>query len=111
MRPGRWASESPNPLTRRHPLRFRFHVAMAGALGISGNLRQWTDQERREVAALVAACKKIRHVIQHGFLHRLTSAKVEGPLPSSTSATTPQRLGCSRGDRCPGTASMTRRCG
>jgi alpha-galactosidase len=76
---GAWASESPNPLTRRHtPLPFRFHVAMAGALGISGNLRQWTDQERREAATLVTAYKQVRHVIQHGVLYRLTPAKVEG---------------------------------
>ena len=26
----------------RTPLRFRFHVAMAGALGIGGNLREWS---------------------------------------------------------------------
>jgi alpha-galactosidase len=74
-----WASENPNPLTRRHtPMRFRFHVAMAGALGISGNLSQWTDRERREAATLVARYKQVRHVIQHGVLHRLTPAKVEG---------------------------------
>jgi alpha-galactosidase len=76
---GAWASESPNPLTRRDaPLRFRFHVAMAGALGISGNLRAWSAQERREAAALVADYRRVRHVIQHGALHRLTPARVEG---------------------------------
>jgi alpha-galactosidase len=76
---GAWASESPNPLNGRHtPLRFRFHVAMAGALGISGNLRQWPAGERREAAALVAAYKQVRHVVQHGTLHRLTPATVEG---------------------------------
>jgi alpha-galactosidase len=76
---GAWASESPNPLNgRRTPLRFRFHVAMAGALGISGNLRQWPAGERREAAALVAAYQQVRHVVQHGALHRLTPATVEG---------------------------------
>src|SRR5690606_2923627 len=46
---GAWASESPNPLHGRvTPLRFRFHVAMAGALGLSGNLREWSEQDRAE---------------------------------------------------------------
>jgi alpha-galactosidase len=76
---GAWASESPNPLTQREaPLRFRFHVAMAGALGVSGDLHTWTEPEQREAAALVAAYKRMRHVIQHGRLHRLTPAGVEG---------------------------------
>jgi alpha-galactosidase len=76
---GAWASESPNPLNRRAaPLRFRFHVAMAGALGISGNLCEWSAEDRREAAALVAAYKQVRHVVQHGALYRLTPARVEG---------------------------------
>ncbi|HEY8473794.1 MAG TPA: alpha-galactosidase [Natronosporangium sp.] len=76
---GAWASESPNPLTRRTaPVRFRFHVAMAGALGISGNLREWSTEDRREAAELVAAYKRVRHVIQQGQLYRLTPARVEG---------------------------------
>jgi alpha-galactosidase len=76
---GAWASESPNPINQRTtPLRFRFHVAMAGALGISGNLHEWSADERAEAAALIAAYKQVRHVIQHGRLHRLTPARVEG---------------------------------
>jgi alpha-galactosidase len=70
---GAWASESPNPLHRRTtPLRFRFHVAMAGALGVSGDLRKWTPDDRREAAALVALYKEIRPVVQHGRLYRLS---------------------------------------
>jgi alpha-galactosidase len=76
---GAWASENPNPLTHREaPLRYRFHVAMAGALGISGNLRHWPTQERREAAGHVAAYKRIRHVVQHGRLYRLTPSRVDG---------------------------------
>lgn len=70
---GAWASDSPNPLHRRvTPLRFRFHVAMAGALGLSGDLPAWSAQERAEAAALVAAYKQVRHLVQHGDLYRLT---------------------------------------
>jgi alpha-galactosidase len=75
---GAWASDSPNPLTRRSaPLRFRFHVAMAGALGVSGNLPEWPADERREAAALIARYKEIRHVVQHGSLFRLTPPRLD----------------------------------
>jgi alpha-galactosidase len=71
---GAWASADPNPLTGRGtPVRFRFHVAMAGALGISGNLRDWPAEDRAEAARLVAAYKRIRRVVQHGRLYRLTA--------------------------------------
>lgn len=76
---GAWASENPNPLTHRDtPLRFRFHVAMAGTLGISGDLPRWSPAERAEAATLVAAYKQVRHIIQHGILHRLTPPRTEG---------------------------------
>jgi alpha-galactosidase len=70
---GAWASESPNPGNQRvTPLRFRLHVAMAGALGISGNLTEWSAEDRVEAASLIAEYKQVRHVIQHGDLYRLT---------------------------------------
>jgi alpha-galactosidase len=70
---GAWASESPNPINgRATPLRFRFHVAMAGALGVSGNLREWSPVDLDEARSLVAQYKRIRHVVAHGDLHRLT---------------------------------------
>src|SRR4029453_4810270 len=67
---GAWATDSPNPVTRRvASVRFRFHVAMAGALGISGALRAWSAEQRREAAELVAAYRRIRHLVQHGELY------------------------------------------
>jgi alpha-galactosidase len=70
-----WVTDGPNLLTRRElPLSFRFHVAMAGALGVGGNLLRWTDAELAEAAELIAAYKDIRPVIQHGRLYRLASA-------------------------------------
>ncbi|MEU7875225.1 alpha-galactosidase [Dactylosporangium sp. NPDC049140] len=69
---GAWVTDSPNPATaRRTPLRFRFHVAMAGALGIGGDLTAWTADELKEAAELVAAYKEARTVIQHGTPFRL----------------------------------------
>jgi alpha-galactosidase len=71
-----WVTDSPNFLTRRElPLRFRFHVAMAGALGVGGDLLRWTDAELAEAAELIAAYKEIRPVVQRGRLYRLASVQ------------------------------------
>jgi alpha-galactosidase len=69
---GAWATDSPNLATARvTPLRFRFHVAMAGVLGIGGDLAAWTEDELKEAAELVAAYKRIRPLVQHGTAYRL----------------------------------------
>ncbi|MFD8749691.1 alpha-galactosidase [Kitasatospora sp. NPDC059577] len=68
-----WVTDSPNGITgRTTPLRFRFHVAMAGALGLGGDLTRWTPDELAEAARLVAEYKRIRPLVQHGLQHRLT---------------------------------------
>jgi alpha-galactosidase len=78
-----WVTDNPNPLTRRElPLSFRFHVAMAGALGVGGDLLRWTDAELAEAAELIAAYKDIRPVIQRGQLYRLASV-LDGPFGAS----------------------------
>jgi alpha-galactosidase len=78
-----WVTDSPNFHTRRElPLRFRFHVAMAGALGVGGDLLRWTDGELSEAAELVAAYKAIRPVVQRGRLYRLASV-LDGPFAAS----------------------------
>lgn len=69
-----WVTNSPNWLTGRElPLSFRFHVAMAGALGVGGDLLRWTDAELAQAAELIAAYKGIRPVVQRGRLYRLAS--------------------------------------
>ncbi|WP_194926236.1 alpha-galactosidase [Catenulispora pinisilvae] len=66
-----WVTDSPNIATGRStPLRFRFHVSMAGAFGIGGTLTEWTPQELAEAAELIAVYKRIRRAVQHGVLHR-----------------------------------------
>lgn len=73
-----WVTDSPNTTTgRRTPLRFRFHVAMAGALGLGGNLTEWTDGELAEAAELVARYKSVRPLVQRGVQHRVAPA---GPV-------------------------------
>jgi len=74
-----WVTDSPNFLTGRSlPLSFRFHVAMAGALGIGGDLLRWDDKDIAEAADLVAVYKGIRPVIQRGLLYRIGPALDEG---------------------------------
>ncbi len=74
---GAWVTDSPNPVTgRTTPLRFRFHSAMAGVLGLSGDVRGWSPDERAETVELIAAYKRIRTVVQQGDLHRLATGRL-----------------------------------
>jgi alpha-galactosidase len=83
-----WVTDVPNLQTGRTvPLRFRFHVAMAGALAIGGNIPQWTDDELAEATRLVAQYKRIRSVVQHGGLHRLRPPDSDGLSASQYVAT------------------------
>ncbi|WP_392674896.1 alpha-galactosidase [Streptomyces sp. LN785] len=75
-----WVTDVPNQFTGRSvPLRFRFHVATAGVLGIGGDLSRWSDAELAEGAGLVAEYKRVRHLVQHGELHRLRAPGEHGP--------------------------------
>jgi alpha-galactosidase len=75
-----WVTDVPNQLTARTvPLRFRFHAAMAGLLGIGGDLGRWSEGELAEGAELVATYKKVRHLVQRGDLYRLSGPHGEGP--------------------------------
>lgn len=70
-----WVTDSPGYLTKRPvPLRFRFHVAMSGILGIGGDLARWSDDELAEAAGYVEQYLRIRRTVQFGMLRRLTSA-------------------------------------
>ncbi|MFE7583922.1 alpha-galactosidase [Streptomyces gardneri] len=70
-----WVTDSPNVTTgRATPLRFRFHVAMAGALGLGGDLTHWSEEDLDEAAGLVARYKEIRPLVQQGRQHRLSGS-------------------------------------
>ncbi|MFD7681901.1 alpha-galactosidase [Streptomyces sp. NPDC060187] len=67
-----WVTDVPNQLTGLSvPLRFRFHVAWAGLLGIGGDLTHWPEEDLAEAAGLVAAYKEVRHLVQRGRQFRL----------------------------------------
>ncbi|GGM18604.1 alpha-galactosidase [Streptomyces fumigatiscleroticus] len=75
-----WVTDVPNQFTGRTvPLRFRFHAAMAGLLGIGGDLNRWSEEELAEGAELVAEYKKVRHLVQHGNLYRPAAPGGDGP--------------------------------
>ncbi|MCW3820500.1 alpha-galactosidase [Micromonospora sp. DR5-3] len=71
-----WVTDSPSYLGKRAaPLRFRFHVAMCGILGIGGDLTGWSDEEMAEAAGYVKRYKEIRETVQFGQLYRLASPR------------------------------------
>jgi alpha-galactosidase len=75
-----WVTDVPNQLTHRSlPLRYRFHVAMAGVLALGGDLARWTPEELALGAESVAQYKKVRHIVQHGLQYRLRGPVDDGP--------------------------------
>ncbi|MFD3312779.1 alpha-galactosidase [Streptomyces sp. NPDC058694] len=68
-----WVTDSPNTQLngRVSSLRFRFVSAMAGVLGVGGDLTRWSDEELAEARTWVDLYKEIRPVVQGGDLHRL----------------------------------------
>ncbi|MGX9885319.1 alpha-galactosidase, partial [Streptomyces sp. NPDC002276] len=68
-----WVTDSPSTQLndRVSSLRFRFVSAMAGVLGVGGDLFEWTEEELAEAREWIALYKEIRPLVQHGDLHRL----------------------------------------
>ncbi len=60
-----------------YSLDLRFHVAMAGALGVGGNLLEWTAAELETARRHVAAYKEIRPLVAAGDLYRLASPRTQ----------------------------------
>jgi len=57
------------------PLDLRFHVSMAGALGVGGNLLEWTADALETARQHVATYKGIRPLVVGGDLYRLVSPR------------------------------------
>lgn len=72
-----WVTDSPNEQMngRASSLRFRFVSAMAGVLGVGGDLTEWSEGELAEARDWVSLYKEIRPVVQHGALHRLAAPR------------------------------------
>ncbi|MFJ6671396.1 alpha-galactosidase [Actinosynnema sp. NPDC091369] len=75
-----WVADAPEPTTgRTSPLEFRFHVAMQGVLGISGDILSWRAEERARAAGLIAEYKRVRPTIQDGDQHWLVPPAADEP--------------------------------
>jgi len=70
-----WVTDVPNLNGRSTPLKFRFLVAMQGALGIGANLNHWTDADFALATRMVGYYKQIRNTVQQGDLYRLFSPR------------------------------------
>jgi alpha-galactosidase len=67
-----WVTDAPSFINKRSvPLEYRFHVAMAGVLGIGGDVAAWTADEKELARGFIAQYKGIRHIVQHGRQYRL----------------------------------------
>ena len=70
-----WVTDVPNMNGRSTPLKYRFLVAMQGALGIGANLNKWTDDDTKLATDMVTLDKRIRNTVQEGSLYRLLSPR------------------------------------
>lgn len=73
-----WVSPSPMSLGVNNDvvtMRYRFHSAMMGVLGIGDDLRTYTPQRLATAAALIEEYKQIRAIVQDGDLYRLISPR------------------------------------
>jgi alpha-galactosidase len=70
-----WVTDSPGYLSKRPiPLRFRFHVAMTGALALGGRLARWSAEEFAEAAGYLTRYQEIRETVQRGMRYRLVAS-------------------------------------
>ena len=67
-----WVTDVPSFINKRAvPLEYRFHVAMAGVLGIGADVAAWTAEEKELARGFIAQYKGIRHIVQQGRQYRL----------------------------------------
>jgi alpha-galactosidase len=63
---------------RDRSLGFRFHVAMAGGLGIGADLSRWNDDQLAAAAQYTAQYRAIRRIVAEGTVHWLDGGPVVG---------------------------------
>lgn len=67
-----WVTDCPNFLSNRViPMKFRFHCAMMGTLGVGCNLLKFSAEELQFSGEMIALYKEIRHIVQEGDFFRL----------------------------------------
>lgn len=67
-----WVTDCPNFLSKRTiPMKFRYHSAMMGTLGIGCNILKFTEEDVELSKSLIKEYKDIRHIVQEGDFYRL----------------------------------------
>jgi len=78
-----WVTDAPDwPHARATPLKYRFLVAMTGALALGVDLNKLTPEDNALATKMIALYKEIRSTVQNGKLYRLRS-----PVDANFSAT------------------------
>src|SRR5690606_9229041 len=70
-----WVAPPARFRPRSTSLRYRFHSAMTGSLGIGLDLNKLSANEKAECAGYVQQYKAIRSTVQNGELYRLVSPR------------------------------------
>jgi len=67
-----WVTDCPTFLSKREiPMKFRFHSAMMGTLGIGCNILNFSKEDIKLSKELISEYKGIRHIIQEGEFYRI----------------------------------------
>ena len=67
-----WVTDCPNFLSNRViPMKFRFHSAMLGTLGIGCNILEFSEAETELAKEMIAEYKEIRPIVQEGVFYRI----------------------------------------
>lgn len=67
-----WVTDCPNFLSQRIiPMKFRYHSAMMGTLGIGCNILNFKEDEINLSKQMISEYKEIRHIVQEGDFYRL----------------------------------------
>lgn len=67
-----WVTDCPNFISARMiPLKFRFHSAMMGSLGIGCNVLKFTEEDTATAKEMIREYKEIRPIVQEGIFYRL----------------------------------------
>jgi alpha-galactosidase len=86
-----WATDSPHWLNNRTTsMTYRMLVSMQGALGIGGNLNNWTEEDLAIAKRMIAAYHQVQKTITQGDLYRLISP-TNGSEFSATETVSPDK--------------------
>lgn len=67
-----WVTDCPNFLSGRViPMKFRYHSAMMGSLGIGCNILKFTEEDMELSRQMICQYKEIRPIVQEGDFYRL----------------------------------------